>query len=184
MSSQQTTLGERLEMALNILHLSQARASTLTGVPQGTISHLVRNQARTYKNSRALADGLHLNHDWLVYGKGGILNPDAHYVPVIHDYFRLRLFLSEHFLEESTHFLITEHQYGTGMFATWLEDTMLICSPLAAPHDLQSSRGNLFWAEGVKSLDREKGQTNNFFRIHEKRQYASPPEIVVSPDKS
>ncbi|WP_261666606.1 helix-turn-helix domain-containing protein, partial [Erwinia mallotivora] len=80
MNNTPKTLGERLELALSTLKLSQSQASLAAGVPQATISHLIRNQARTYKNSRALAEGLKINHDWLVYGRGGILNPTVQYV--------------------------------------------------------------------------------------------------------
>ncbi|NJD00368.1 helix-turn-helix domain-containing protein [Candidatus Erwinia dacicola] len=147
MSDAPKTLGERLDLALSTLKLSQLQASLAAGVPQATISHLIRNQARTYKNSRALAEGLNINHDWLVYGRGGILNPTVHYVPVIYEYFRLRLYQSENFLEDNTHFLVTEHDYGKGMFATNLNDSILICSRQNEYEYPVRKTGFLLWTE-------------------------------------
>ncbi len=172
------TLGERLELALSTLKLSQAHASLTTGVPQATISHLIRNQVRTYKNSRALADGLKINHDWLVYGRGGILNPTVHYIPVIHEYFRLRLFQSESFLEENTHFIVTEQNYGEGVFATKLDESILICS---RPDDIEypeRKTGFLLWTERRKAIISEQVQGKRVFLIHEIRRYESPPQNV------
>lgn len=172
------TLGERLELALVASKLSQAEASMATGVPQATISHLIRNQARTYKNSHALADGLKINHDWLAYGRGGILNPTVHYIPIIQEYFRLRLYQSESFLEDSTHFIVTEQNNGNGMFATVLDNTLLICSK---PDDTEYSERNigfLLWTERRKAIINDQIQGKRFFLINETREYEVMPDAI------
>jgi len=173
MNNTPKTLGERLELALSTLKLSQSQASLAAGVPQATISHLIRNQARTYKNSRSLADGLKINHDWLVYGRGGILNPTVHYVPVIHEYFRLRLYQSECFLEGNTHFLVTEQDYGQKMFATVLDDSILICSSLDENERPERKTGFLLWTERRKAIIKDQVQGKRVFLIHEIRRYES-----------
>ncbi|MGX5056347.1 helix-turn-helix domain-containing protein [Enterobacter asburiae] len=181
MSQKSLTLGERLELALKTLAISQSQASLRTGVPQGTISHLIRNQARTYKNSRAIADGLKINHDWLVYGRGGILNPAVFYIPVIHEYFRLRLYQSESFLEDNTNFLVTEQDYGKGMFATILDASILICSRPAENESPVRKAGFLLWTERRKAIISDQVQGKRVFLIHEVRTYESMP-IQFTPD--
>ena len=179
MSQKPLTLGERLELALKTLAISQSQASLRTGVPQGTISHLIRNQARTYKNSRAIADGLKINHDWLVYGRGGILNPAVFYIPVIHEYFRLRLFQAEAFLEDNTHFLVTEQDYGQGIFATILDGSILICSRPDEIEYPERKTGFLLWTERRKAIINEQVQGKRVFLIHEIRRYESIPENIL-----
>jgi transcriptional regulator with XRE-family HTH domain len=179
MLGRQLTFGERLEMALKTLGLSQAQASLLTGVPQGTISHLIRNQVRMYKNSRALADGLKINHDWLVYGWGGICNPEAYYVPIIDEYFRLRLFQSEGFLEENTRFLITEKKYGKRMFASLLNNAVYICSSLDDSSCSDREMGYLLWTERRKVILDKHVHGKRVFFIHEKREYENIPDIFA-----
>ncbi|WON75518.1 hypothetical protein [Serratia sp. UGAL515B_01] len=179
MANSLKTLGERLEFALTKLKISQAHASLSTGVAQTTISHLVRTQARTYKNSRALADGLRINHDWLVYGKGGIFNPTAKYLPIIHDYFRLGLYQSQGFLDENSQYLISDQYYGTSMFATILNEEVLICS---------TSEGNtkkplkyLIWTEDEKFVIDSDDENKKSFFIHEIRTYGElPSSLLVS----
>lgn len=181
MSQKPLTLGERLELALKMLAISQSQASLRTGVPQGTISHLIRNQARTYKNSRAIADGLNINHDWLVYGRGGILNPAVFYIPVIHEYFRLRLFQAEAFLEDNTHFIVTEQNYGQGMFATALGNSILICSRPTESSPSVRKLGFLLWTERRKAIISDQVQGKRVFLIHEVRTYELMP-IQFTPD--
>ncbi|QLH64541.1 helix-turn-helix domain-containing protein [Serratia symbiotica] len=173
------TLGERLELALAESKLSQAQASAVTGVPQATISHLIRNKARTYKNSRALADGLKINHDWLVYGRGGILNHDTYYIPIIHDYFRLRLYLSEKFLEKRTHFIVTEQNYGECMFATVLDTSLLICSEKEESEYIYRNSELLSWTESNKLITNNHSQWIGIFLIHEKRSYNITPNFLI-----
>lgn len=173
------TLGERLAQVLNKLGINQSEAAVRTGVSKATISHLIRHKVETYKNSSSLADGLHVNHDWLVYGRGGILNPTVHYIPVIHEYFRLRLFQSESFLEENTHFIVTEQNYGEGVFATKLDESILICS---RPDDIEypeRKTGFLLWTERRKAIISEQVQGKRVFLIHEIRRYESPPQNVL-----
>jgi hypothetical protein len=179
MNNTPKTLGERLELALSTLKLSQSQASLAAGVPQATISHLIRNQARTYKNSRALAEGLKINHDWLVYGCGGILNPTVQYIPVILEYFRLRLYQSEFFLEDNTNFLVTEQDYGKGMFATILDGSILICSRPDEIEYPERKTGFLLWTERRKAIINEQVQGKRVFLIHEIRRYESIPENIL-----
>lgn len=176
------TLGERLELALKTFKLSQAQASLTTGVPQATISHLIRNRARTYKNARDLADGLKINHDWLVYGRGGILSPNVQYIPIIQEYFRLRLFHSEAFLDDNTRFLVTEEKYGSGMFSTLLNDTLLICSQPDETEFLEKKSGFLLWTERRKAIIIEKIQGKRVFPIHETRRYEVMPCVISAPN--
>jgi hypothetical protein len=173
------TLGERLEFALTKFKVSQAHASLSTGVAQTTISHLIRTQARTYKNSRALADGLGINHDWLVYGRGGILNPTVYYLPIIHEYFRLRLFQSEGFVEENINFIVNERDYGEGTFATALNGELLICSQFEGEVLPSSSLNFLIWTERRKAIVDEFLPGKRSFIIHELRKYDTLPEFMT-----
>lgn len=165
------TLGERLAKVLDNLGINQSEAAAKTGISKATISHLIRNKVDSYKNSSTLADGLNVNHDWLVYGRGGMLNPTVYYVPLIHEYFRLRLYHSEAFLEDSTHFVVTEQEYGSGMFSTLLDDMLLICS--AADPGVSNEReiGFLLWTERRKAIVKDSVQGRRGFLIHETRTY-------------
>lgn len=171
------TLGERLEFALTKFKVSQAHASLSTGVAQTTISHLIRTQARTYKNSRALADGLRINHDWLVYGTGGICNPTANYLPIIHDYFRLGLYQSQGFLDENTQYLISEQNYGELMFATTFKEDVLICS--VSGESCRTPLQYLIWTEEGKHITDDDSKIKKYFLIHEVRKYGEPPNFLI-----
>ena len=172
------TLGERLAKVLDKIGINQSEAAVRTGISKATISHLIRNKVENYKNSNLLADGLTVNHDWLVYGRGGILNPTVRYVPIIQEYFRLRLYQSEGFLEDSTHFLVTEQNYGDGMFATVLDNTLLICSK---PDDTEYSERNigfLLWTERRKAIINDQIQGKRVFLINETREYEVMPDAI------
>lgn len=179
MSDNPKTLGERLEQALVKQKMSHAGASAVTGVSQTTISHLIRTQARTYKNSKALADGLNINHDWLVYGRGGILNPTVYYLPIIHEYFRLRLYQSEGFLEDNTNFIVNERDYGEGSFATALNGELLICSQSEGDVLPSSTLNFLIWTERRKAIVDEFLPGKRSFVIHELRKYDTLPEFMT-----
>lgn len=171
------TLGARLAKVLDNLGINQSEAATMTGISKATISHLIRNKVDSYKNSSALADGLNVNHDWLVYGRGGMLNPTVYYVPVIQEYFRLRLYHSEVFLEDSTHFVVTEQDYDKGVFATFLDGMLLICS-VADPNDdyQDQATGFLIWTERRKAIVKDYIQGKRTFLIHEIRKYKYTPK--------
>ncbi|QLH64455.1 helix-turn-helix domain-containing protein [Serratia symbiotica] len=175
-------LGERLAKVLDNLGINQAEAAQKTGVSKATISHIIRNNVPTYKNSSALAIGLGINHDWLVFGQGGILNPKTIYVPVLLEYFRLRLFHSELFLEDKTRYLVTERMYGDGLFATVLSDKVLLCSRTPESY-LPTERplGFLLWTERRKTIihDPEQVQGKRVFLIHETRQYDEWKDFFV-----
>ncbi|WP_191939589.1 helix-turn-helix transcriptional regulator (plasmid) [Pantoea agglomerans] len=172
------TLGERLAKVLDKIGINQSEAAVRTGISKATISHLIRNKVENYKNSNLLADGLNVNHDWLVYGRGGILNPTVRYVPIIQEYFRLRLYQSEGFLEDSTHFLVTEHNYGEGMFATQLDDSILICSRPDENEYPERKTGFLLWTERRKAIINDQVQGKRVFLIHEIRRYESMLENI------
>lgn len=169
----QTTLGDRLGKLLMHLGINQTEAAARTGISKGTISHLIRNKVETYKNSATLAEGLHVNHDWLVYGRGGMLNPTIYYLPVIHEYFRLRLFLAEGLIDDSTRYLGTEHNYGHRAFATPLGGGILLCSSLMEELHPKSENIFLMWVEKQKYIVRSPDFGGAIFQIHEQRQYQS-----------
>lgn len=173
------SLGERLEFLLFFLNLNQADIARKTGIPKATISHLIRKKLKSYKDSVLLSEGLGINHDWLVHGKGGVLNPDVNYQPVINDYFRLRLFQSEGTFEATTQFIVTEQNYGKGVFATELNGELLICSS-PAPDEKGEPRnlGYLLWTERRKSLIPELLQGNRVFTVHEVRRYEISPSFI------
>ncbi|WP_413484605.1 helix-turn-helix domain-containing protein [Morganella psychrotolerans] len=174
MSNSNSSFGERLAKVLAIRKINQAQASELTGVPKATISHIIRSQSDSYKNSIELADGLKINHDWLTKGIGGIYSPNPHYIPVIKEYFRLRLYHSEMFLEDETQFIITERNYGDGVFATCLDNHLLICSSLTDNFQVSDrSLGYLLWTERRRSVitDLPQIQGKRVFIVHEMRNY-------------
>lgn len=173
------TLGERLAEVLDNLGINQSEAAAKTGISKATISHLIRNKVDSYKNSSTLADGLNVNHDWLVYGRGGMLNPTVCYVPVIHEYFRLRLYHSEVFLEDSTHFVVTEREYGNGMFSTLLDGMLLICSASDPNVCQERDIGFLFWTERRKAIVKDSMQGKRVFLIHETRKYEQLPKDLL-----
>ncbi len=174
-----STFGARLSKILSHLGINQSEAAKRTGVPKTTISHIIRNNVGSYKNSSALADGLSVNHDWLVYGRGGILNPAVFYIPIIHEYFRVRLFHSEGFLEDNTHFLVTEQDYGQGMFATMLDNSILICSRPIENEHTERTTGFLLWTERRKAIISNQTQGKRVFFINEIRTYESIPENIL-----
>lgn len=174
MSNSNSSFGERLAKALSFRNINQAQASELTGVPKATISHIIRSQSDSYKNSFELADGLKISHDWLSKGIGGMLNPSPHYLPVIKEYFRLRLFHSEQFIEDDTQFIITDRNYGAGMFATVVNQSLLICTSLPENYEVTERKlGYLLWTERRKNIisDLTQIQGKRVFVIHEIRNY-------------
>lgn len=173
------TIGQRLSKIMVEMGLTQAEVAARTGVPKTTISHLIRNEVATYKNSSALADGLGINHDWLVYGRGGILNPTVYYLPMIHEYFRLRLFQSEGFLEDNTNFIVNERDYGEGTFATALNGELLICSQFEGDVLPSSTLNFLIWTERRKAIVDEFLPGKRSFIIHELRKYDTLPEFMT-----
>ncbi|MBP1038939.1 helix-turn-helix transcriptional regulator [Serratia fonticola] len=173
------TLGERLEKILRWLDINQSEAGVRTGISKATISHLIRNRVETYKNSSVIADGLKVNHDWLVYGRGGILNPTVYYLPMIHEYFRLRLFHSEGFLEDNTNFIVNERDYGEGTFATALNGELLICSQFEGDVLPSSTLNFLIWTERRKAIVDEFLPGKRSFIIHELRKYDTLPEFMT-----
>lgn len=175
------SLGERLEFLLFFLNLTQADMARKTGIPKATISHIIRKKLKSYKDSVLLAERLGINHDWLIHGRGGILNPEVIYVPVIHDYFRLRLFQSEGTVEVTTQFIVTEQNYGDGVFATELNENILICSKPDESKDInQRGLGYLLWSERRKALIPELLQGKRIFMVHEIRKYESIPPFLLS----
>ncbi|EEF2701819.1 helix-turn-helix transcriptional regulator [Salmonella enterica] len=175
------SLGERLELALHYLKISQVYASSVTGIPQATISHIIRNKSNSYKKSSQLAEGLQINHDWLVHGRGGILNPTVSYIPVIHEYFRLRLYQAEGVFDETTRFIVSELDYGDGVFGTELNGEVFICSrPPENYEPTDRTLGFLLWSERRKSVITDPGQVQGkrVFLIHEIRHYDGQPEFL------
>lgn len=165
------SLGERLAKTLASQGINQATAATMTGVAKTTISHLIRHRVKAYKYSSALAEGLNVSHDWRAYGRGGLLNPTAQYLPVVHDYFRLKLYLLEGFLEESTQYIVTEQDYGNGTFATIIDGRVLICTPPPEDTGKGYDFGFLLWTEHSRTILSKCEPNSNVFVIQECRQY-------------
>lgn len=175
------SLGERLEKAISFLGINQSEAGKLSDISKATISHLIRNKVETYKKSSQLAEGLQINHDWLVHGRGGILNPTVSYIPVINEYFRLRLYQAEGVFDETTRFIVAEQDYGDGVFGTELNGEVFICSRPPENYEQEDrTLGFLLWSERRKSVitDPRQVQGKRVFLIHEIRHYDGQPEFL------
>lgn len=74
---------------------------------------------------------------------------------------------------------MTEQDYGQGMFATMLDNSILICSRPIENEHTERTTGFLLWTERRKAIISNQTQGKRVFFINEIRTYESIPENIL-----
>lgn len=119
------TFAERLKLILDQKGLSQAEAARLIGVTQQSINYIINNNLATSKMAPKFAESLHVNPEWLIFGKGTPESTAIYEIPIIHSAHMLEKFLANE-LKEVNAVTTTDRYLGTHAFAYLLQPTELI----------------------------------------------------------
>ncbi|WP_434526011.1 helix-turn-helix domain-containing protein [Photorhabdus asymbiotica] len=114
-------LADRLKFVLYKLDISQAEAAKRCRLAQQSLNYIIRNNLDESKLSNRIAEGLNLNPEWLISGKGNFRNPEIYRVPLIDNYFSLGLYIRGQELGEDTQYLLTTRFLGNRPFAKQTE---------------------------------------------------------------
>jgi len=79
------TLADRLKYILYKLDLNQVEAPRLIGISQQSINYTLRNNLNTSRLSVRIAEGLQINPEWLLTGKGEWQPDKINKIPIIND---------------------------------------------------------------------------------------------------
>lgn len=123
-----STFAERLKQVMDRQGLSQAEAASRCGISQQSINYIIKKNVETSKLAVKIAEGLKVNPDWLIYGKGRIEELTVHEVPIIHSVYMLKKFMLNKLKEEAFENTAIDRYLGHEAFAyMWNLKEMLIC---------------------------------------------------------
>lgn len=170
------TLAKRLKYALYSLSLNQAEAAKKSGISQQSINYIIRNNLTESRLSSKIADGLRLNPEWLIYGRGEMISPNIYKIPIITDYLSLQLYFNNREIDKNAGILLTHRFIGVKPFAVKTEKNKLcICIKHQNNTDNSLIEEHLFFNDAeIKIVTRSeltKSNETNFFRIVEWRIY-------------
>jgi len=123
------TLAERLKYVLYKLDLNQVEAARLIGISQQSINYILRNNLNTSRLSVRIAEGLQINPEWLLTGKGEWQPEKINKIPIINDNLILQLYFRDNSLTKDTKYILSNRDLGKKPFAVQIEDNKLcICT--------------------------------------------------------
>jgi transcriptional regulator with XRE-family HTH domain len=164
------SLSERLRYVLFEKKLSQADAARRCGITQQAISYIIKNSVDSSKLSQQIAEGLSINHDWLIYGTGRMNNARGLKVPFIDNYFLLKAFISGTNTEIKFKYISTEYDYGEKAFAFQINNfEKVICCPVGNTEKNLNRNEYITISENNISPNSEKSE--NTYIICERRLY-------------
>lgn len=170
------TLAERLKYALYKLDINQVEAANTSGISQQSINYIIRNNLTESRLSSRIAEGLKLNPEWLIYGRGEMISPKIYKIPLITDYLSLQLYLNDRDIDKEADFLLTNRQLGCKPFAVKNErNKILICTKENEKDENSLIKDYLFFNEAdMKIITKEESvnfNKRNVFNIVELRIY-------------
>lgn len=163
--SRATTFAGRLEQAIKQRGLSQAGLARLCGVSQQSISYIIKSGLKSSKLAPKIASVLHVNPEWLMYGRGKFEETRVYNLPVINSFKMLEQFLNRELDDTLAEHIITQTDFGRRAFAYLIEPKKLIIC--AVGDNAIQSNEYLSFNEGNASISTEK--TEKSFAIFEWR---------------
>lgn len=127
-NKQMDTLAERIKYVIYKLGLNQAEIAKMSGISQQSINYIIRKNLAESRLSSKIAEGLNINPEWLIYGKGEIVSPKIYKIPVINDYLSLQIYLSDRRLDDDVVYLLTSRFISAKPFAVKTDNNKIcIC---------------------------------------------------------
>ncbi|MFZ4220667.1 helix-turn-helix domain-containing protein [Enterobacter ludwigii] len=123
------SFSERLRYVLYKRDMSQSEAARRCGISQQAMNYIIKNNLDSSKLAVQIANGLNLNPDWLISGKGKLENVELIEIPVIDNYFVLEGYVHGVKISEDTENVFIDKNYGKYPFAFFVEKNKIaICS--------------------------------------------------------
>ena len=170
------TLAERLKYALYLLGLNQAEAAKISGISQQSINYIIKNNLNASRLSSKIADGLNINSEWLINGKGEMNSPKIYKIPLIFDYLSLQLYMNDRKIDKETAYLLTHRFISAKPFAVKTEiNKLCICKKLSDEDSENLIDDYLCYDEKgmviIKSHMLDLKDRNSIYKIVEWREY-------------
>lgn len=122
------SFSERLRFVLYKREMSQSEAARRCGITQQAMNYIIKNNLESSKLAIQIANGLNVNPEWLVYGKGKFENAELTELPLIDNYFILEAFVHGIKIPEDKGGVFVDKDYGKYAFAFCVEKNKIaIC---------------------------------------------------------
>ncbi len=179
MISTMETLAERLKYVLYKLDINQVEAARLSGISQQSINYILRNNLNTSRLAVKIAEGLGINPEWLLTGKGEMRPERIHKIPIIDDYLILQLYFRGSELARDTQYVLSNRDLSNRPFAVRTEINKLCICTRFDDHSNNTTPDNVYLTEAYLYIDEEdirltekdQSKQKNVYKIVEWRIY-------------
>ncbi|HGJ5854442.1 helix-turn-helix domain-containing protein [Arsenophonus nasoniae] len=125
------TLAERIKFILKEKDINQVEAARLCGVHQQSISHIIRSNLKESKLSPRIADGLNVNPEWLIYGKGTYKRSVIIRIPLFNNNVEILNYIKNDNIDnEDNYFLINYPLKGKPFAYQLSQKEIIICGQI------------------------------------------------------
>lgn len=147
------TLSKRLKSVLYKLDLNQTEAAKISGISQQSINYIIRNNRKESRLSSKIADGLKINSEWLIYGRGEMVSLRIYKIPIIDDYLILQRYLNERELDRNIQNLLTNRLICAKPFSVKIDsNNICICKSNNKEQDDRFIEEYLYFTEVEKRI--------------------------------
>lgn len=125
------SFSERLRFILYKRDMSQSEAARRCGISQQAMNYIIKNNLESSKLALQIANGLNINPDWLISGKGKQEITELIAIPVIDNYFVLEGYIHGVKIAEDKESVFVDKNYGKYAFAFGIDRNKIAicCSP-------------------------------------------------------
>lgn len=132
------TLAERIKFILKEKGINQVEAARLCGIHQQSISHIIRSNLKESKLSPRIADGLNINPEWLIHGKGTYKKSIIIRIPLLNNNIEILNYIKNNSLDnDHKYFLINYRLEGKPFAYQFSNKEVFVCGQICSDEKLK-----------------------------------------------